>query len=225
MDDAERARKKAEAQQERERKKAERQVKADQRRANAEAERAKRDQEQRELDDKNLHDYGNLIEKISFQGKELHFFSKGYVKVVTWSTSVPFEKILHVSVGHTVIKKSPGARRATSVGLMMMGLPPVNKLASDERMDWTVTLQTSAKTHQFSGSGRSTGDTALKIEALASSLIATAALAAPTPPSSEAGCSGSQVLDQVAKLKELFDAGVLTDEEFSSKKAQLLERL
>jgi hypothetical protein len=37
--------------------------------------------------------------------------------------------------------------------------------------------------------------------------------------------SGSDVLDQLAKLGQLWDAGVLTAEEFEAKKAQLLDRL
>jgi len=42
-----------------------------------------------------------------------------------------------------------------------------------------------------------------------------------TPVASE----GPDVIAQIAKLKELHDAGILTDEEFGAKKAELLARL
>lgn len=48
-----------------------------------------------------------------------------------------------------------------------------------------------------------------------------AAVAAPTP----AGAPQPDVLDQLRKLGELRDAGVLTEEEFAAKKSALLDRL
>ncbi len=50
---------------------------------------------------------------------------------------------------------------------------------------------------------------------------ATAAPAAPAAPTAPAGGS-SDYLEELQKLASLRDAGILTDEEFSAKKAQIL---
>jgi uncharacterized RDD family membrane protein YckC len=47
----------------------------------------------------------------------------------------------------------------------------------------------------------------------------------PAPPPSQAGGSGADVANQLEKLAALHDAGVLTDEEFAAKKAELLSRM
>lgn len=50
---------------------------------------------------------------------------------------------------------------------------------------------------------------------------APAPVAAPEP----AASSGPSVMDQIAQLGQLHDAGILTDEEFTAKKADLLAKL
>ena len=47
----------------------------------------------------------------------------------------------------------------------------------------------------------------------------------PTPPPSRAGDSGADAASQLEKLAALHDAGVITDEEFAAKKAELLSRM
>jgi hypothetical protein len=46
--------------------------------------------------------------------------------------------------------------------------------------------------------------------------------APPPPPPAPAAASTDDVYEQIRKLSELKDAGILTDEEFAAKKAQLL---
>jgi hypothetical protein len=48
---------------------------------------------------------------------------------------------------------------------------------------------------------------------------------APTSPSTPAASGEPSITEQIQKLAELRDAGILTEEEFSNKKAQLLDRL
>ena len=52
-----------------------------------------------------------------------------------------------------------------------------------------------------------------------------AAPAAPPAPPAPAAPSGDDILEQIRKLGELRDAGILTQEEFDSKKADLLARM
>ncbi|MFB9660070.1 SHOCT domain-containing protein [Glycomyces mayteni] len=47
----------------------------------------------------------------------------------------------------------------------------------------------------------------------------------PVDPASVENTSGATMLDQLARLGELHTSGVLTDEEFAAKKAELLKRL
>jgi hypothetical protein len=49
--------------------------------------------------------------------------------------------------------------------------------------------------------------------------------AAPAAPTAPAAPSGDALIEQIKKLGELRDAGILTPEEFESKKAELLGRL
>ncbi|TXK17817.1 SHOCT domain-containing protein [Homoserinibacter sp. GY 40078] len=51
------------------------------------------------------------------------------------------------------------------------------------------------------------------------------AAAAPVPEPAPTAAPGVDVTEQIAKLASLRDAGVLTDEEFTTKKAELLARL
>ncbi|MFJ3407881.1 SHOCT domain-containing protein [Promicromonospora sp. NPDC090134] len=46
---------------------------------------------------------------------------------------------------------------------------------------------------------------------------------APSAPPQASG--GADVVEQIRKLKELHEAGILTDAEFSTKKTELLDRL
>ena len=48
---------------------------------------------------------------------------------------------------------------------------------------------------------------------------------AATSPATPPAAGGDDVIEQIRKLKELHEAGVLTDEEFSAKKAELLNRI
>jgi hypothetical protein len=49
--------------------------------------------------------------------------------------------------------------------------------------------------------------------------------AAPATPSVPAAASQDDVLEQIRKLGELRDAGILTEEEFAAKKTELMGRL
>lgn len=47
----------------------------------------------------------------------------------------------------------------------------------------------------------------------------------PAAPAEPAAAAGPDLIDQIKRLGELHDAGILTDEEFSTKKAELLARM
>lgn len=47
----------------------------------------------------------------------------------------------------------------------------------------------------------------------------------PYSPAQPAAAAGPDLLDQIRKLAELHAAGILTDEEFSAKEAELLARM
>jgi hypothetical protein len=46
-----------------------------------------------------------------------------------------------------------------------------------------------------------------------------------TPPADQAPTTTSDVTEVISKLASLRDAGIVTDDEFSAKKAELLDRL
>ena len=64
-------------------------------------------------------------------------------------------------------------------------------------------------------------DFAAKINAAGSR----AASAPSAAPASEASADTDDAFDQIRKLGELKDAGLLTEEEFNAKKAEMLKRL
>ncbi|NDK31781.1 SHOCT domain-containing protein [Nesterenkonia haasae] len=173
---------------------------------------------------------GNLVTTQRFAGSTIEIYDGGYVRVAVFvSDSTPYEKLKSIKHSFQVQDKSAGGR--AMVGLMTGG---VNYLGSREKRTVFLTLVTERRVHTLKttgGMGRSEDRVALGLEvagrgvlgglaapALAPTLTTPAVVPAPTGEQSD-------VIEQIKKLGELHAAGVLSDEEFTSKKTDLLNRL
>lgn len=173
---------------------------------------------------------GNLMTSQRFAGSTIEIYDTGYVRVATFmSDSTPYEKLKSIKHSFQVQDKSAGGRMAA--GALTMG---VNYLASKEKRTVFLTLVTEKRVHTLKttgGMGRSEDRAAQNLEitgrgvlgGLAAPALAPAATALPVI--SETSSEKIDVIEQIKKLGELHAAGLLTDEEFTSKKTDLLNRL
>lgn len=173
---------------------------------------------------------GNLVTKHRFGGSTIEIYDGGYVRVAGFiSDSTPYEKLKSIKHSFQVQDKSAGGR--AMAGVMTGGL---NYFASKEKRTVFLTLVTEKRVHTLRVSGgmtRSEDRAALGLEVAGRSVLGglaapplTPALATPAvipaPPNEQ-----SDVIEQIKKLGELHAAGVLSDEEFTSKKTDLLNRI
>lgn len=81
-------------------------------------------------------------------------------------------------------------------------------------------VHTSGNTLKFKGDPFH--DSVARLHSVILELMMTSTASSPT---SASGAAGVDITDQLRKLGELHQAGIVTDEEFATKKAELLERL
>lgn len=170
---------------------------------------------------------GDLVSKQRFGGAAIEIYDGGYVRVAAFiSRETPYEKLKSIKHSFQVQDKSTGGR--LMAGIMTGG---ANYLTSKEKRTVFLTLVTDKRVHSLrdtAGMGRSEDKVALGLEvagrgvldALAVRPAESAPAAAPLP-----AVGQSDVIEQIKKLGELHAAGVLSDEEFSSKKTDLLNRI
>lgn len=147
------------------------------------------------------------------------FFEKGMLR--TDSQQVPISAVLDVDVRQSMTQKARGVgnvivhiQRPTRVEVVTMedipnfreGQVAINKAAHDARF----VIQRNANTMRYEG--------------VAPSHVAAAQAAMP-PASAPQVASAPDPMDQLRKLGELRDAGILTDDEFTAKKADILARM
>ena len=168
---------------------------------------------------------GILVHRGVFEGTTVEIYDGGYVRVGLFiSEKTPYERLRSIKHSFQVQDKSAGGRAA--MGLMTGGL---NYLASKEKRIIFLTIATDARVHTLKATGgmtRIADNAALAIEAaglgvldtLARGPVAATATAAPPP-------AQDVILGQIETLGRLYAAGMLTDEEFASKKTDLPNRL
>lgn len=170
---------------------------------------------------------GNLVTRQSFGGSTIEIYDGGYVRVAALiSTTTPYEKLKSIKHSFQVQDKSAGGRAIA--GMATAGL---NYLASKEKRTVFLTLVTDKRVHSLKATGgmaRNVDKTALGLETagrgVLGGLAASVAASAPAmvaPPAKE----HNDVIEQIKRLGELHAAGVLSDDEFASKKADLLNRI
>lgn len=165
---------------------------------------------------------GPLVLKKTFGATTVEVYEHGYVRVSAMMTKgTPFEKLRSIKYTQQVQDKSAGGRAIA--GAATMGL---NYLASKEKRTLFLTIATDRKTHTLSTEGdmlRLDDKAGLGIEAAGQGVLAAAA-ASPqvivhTAP---AASQGDSLADQIKKLSDLHDDGVLSEEEFAAAKARLI---
>jgi hypothetical protein len=170
---------------------------------------------------------GEVVHKGSFAGTAVWVYSGGYVRVdpsvlTKWqmSESATFERLLSVKFTTMTRDKSAGGR---AIGFVASG--GLSVFASNERIESFVSVATDRKVHKLActreaglaleAAGQGVIDAARAANA-AQTVVVTQAVTAPAVPS---------VTDQLRELAGLHRDGILSDEEFAAKKADLLDRM
>lgn len=170
---------------------------------------------------------GDLVTQQRFGGSAIEIYDGGYVRVAAFiSKETPYEKLKSIKHSFQVQDKSTGGR--LMAGMVTGG---ANYLTSKEKRTVFLTLVTDKRVHSLrdtAGMGRREDKVALGLEVAGRGVLdaLTAAPAASAPAVVPMPAIGqSDVIDQIKKLGELHAAGVLSDEEFASKKTELLGRI
>ncbi|AXT86262.1 hypothetical protein C6I20_14445 [Aeromicrobium sp. A1-2] len=175
----------------------------------------------------NLATYGTPTMSKVFGGSTVEIYDGGYVRVSPLMTGkTPFEKLRSIEYSFQVQDKSAGGRAVA--GAMVMG---VNYLGSKEKRFAFLTIATGAKVHTLktkAGMTRTEDRIGMALEAAGNAVLDTVKSATPmqvTLAGSTPSETQPDLADQIKKLAELHASGILTDEEFTNKKAVLLERM
>ncbi|WP_395245522.1 SHOCT domain-containing protein [Agromyces sp. MMS24-K17] len=163
---------------------------------------------------------GPTVHRADFGGTMVEIFGHGYVRVGSLG---PHERLRSIKHSYQVQDKSAGGRAV--VGMMTMG---ANYLASKEKRVVFLTIATDTKVHTLKATGgmaRSADKAAMALEAAGQAVLDGLAQQSAAAAVHASATAGEQTLDQLKKLGELHAAGVVTDDEFAAKKADLLRRI
>lgn len=168
--------------------------------------------------------YGRQVASHKFGSKWVHIYSGGFVQIrelVALKSSAPYERLVSIESQAEVQKKSGFGRGAAAV--VTLG---VNQLSSNMRGHVYLIIATDANLHSITATPTEESVKAAKaLEVAGKSVLAnsqsTPAQSSPTPPP----VAAPDPAEQLKKLAELHAAGVVTDEEFAAKKADLLDRM
>ena len=169
-------------------------------------------------------EYGHQTASHMFGTKWVHIYSKGYVQVrdaVALKSSAPFERLLAIDSQADVTKKSGFGRGAAAV--VTAG---ANLSSSNMRGDVYLTIGTDKTTHALRAKPTTESVRAAKaLEVAGKAAIAAANTRTATSTATPPTAVQPDAADQLKKLADLHAAGILTDDEFAAKKADLLDRM
>lgn len=169
-------------------------------------------------------EYGPQTASHMFGAKWVHIYAKGYVQVrdvVAPKGLVPFERLLAIDSQADVTKKSGFGRGAAAV--VTLG---TNLSSSNMRGDVYLTIGTDKTTHALRTKPTTESVKAAKaLEVAGKAAIATANTRAATSTATPPTAAQPDAVDQLKKLADLHAAGILTEDEFAAKKADLLDRM
>jgi len=182
----------------------------------------------REIQARNEELYGKKVIEEVCAGKTVRIYDKGYVQIyMLFGSSAPYEKLLGISASADVAKKTGLGRALAAAATGGANLV----YTSNKRGDLYLAITTDQKVHMIHESPP-TERSMKAMHKLANAgqavLDATAALHVtpvsseqPTERKAERSDEGS-IVDQLTKLAQLSDSGVLTEVEFEAAKAKLL---
>lgn len=151
------------------------------------------------------------------------FFEKGILS--TDAQQVPVAMIFDVDVKQSLTQKTRGVgsiwiRVQRPHGLEVVELADIpdfregQRIINDTANAARIALQQAANTHRYESVGPPQA-----------AAVPVGSQTAPAAPVSEAAARQTELFEQLRQLGQLHDAGVLTDTEFASKKAEILGRL
>lgn len=155
---------------------------------------------------------GNLVIEKKFGGHDVSIFDGGFIRIGSGFLS-PYEKLKSIQYRQQTRDKS------TSEMVGTFGL------ASKERIECSLAIVTDRKVRTLKGTVgflQPDDKNGMALEAAGQAVLDSLRSSG-----AEASTQGpvSDPADQLKKLAELLDAGILTDEEFKAKKAELLKRM
>ena len=168
---------------------------------------------------------GNLVIEKDFGMSTVAIYDGGFVRVSKMMTPfTPYEKLKSITFTHHTRDQSPGGRAVASA--VTLGL---SAFTSPEDQKLNLTIVTDKKVHTLSDPAGSGGDIkkGMALEAAGQAVIEALTRSAGHPGTSAGAPPSAEpdVMDQLRKLADLHGAGILTDEEFAAKKADLLDRM
>lgn len=168
--------------------------------------------------------YGKQTASHPFGAKWVYIYAKGFVQVkdlVAPKSSAPVERLMAIDSQADVTKKTGLGRGAGAV--VTLG---VNLSSSNMRGDVYLSIATESTTHSLRASPSTASVKAAKaLEMAGRAALMSAGASAASATAAPAAAQAPDALDQLKKLADLHSAGVLTDEEFATKKADLLDRM
>jgi len=194
--------------------------------ADAQAANAERARKEAEAQAASAQAAGNLVDKAVFGGQTVEVYEGGYVRVGAFLTKKsPYEKLRSIKFSHQMQDKSSGGR-----AMAAMATGGLSRLTSKEKRVLFLTIATDRQVHTLQatgGMGRTEDKAAMKLEALAQSVLDSSPTAPPVvvQVSAPETVVAPDPLEQLKKLGELRDAGILSEDEFSAKKADILSRM
>ena len=164
---------------------------------------------------------GSLVLEKDFGVTKVAIYDGGFVRVSKMMTPLtPYEMLRS-------IKFEQQTQDRSGVGQIWAGGP----LSSSQRRTLSLTIATDRKVHALVTEHQMlSGDekAGLALEAAGNSVLGVLRDATPmqvTVANSPADSAQPDIADQIKKLADLHQAGILTDDEFAAKKADLLNRM
>lgn len=159
---------------------------------------------------------GNLVIEKSFGTSTIAVYDGGFVRISkmlnTMTPLTPYEKLRSIKYSEQVQDRGSFSNAAYR-------LPG----ASKQKRTVYLTIATDRKVHTLAAEAGALGGevkAGMALEAAGQAALNAVGSAAPTSAASQ-----PDIADQIKKLADLHAAGVLTDEEFNAKKADLLDRM
>ncbi|GAB2860223.1 SHOCT domain-containing protein [Nocardioides pacificus] len=172
----------------------------------------------------NRNTYGQIVKKGVFGATTVEIYERGFVRIGLFLTQKsPFEKLASISFTTQVQDKSAGGR-AVAAGLTM-GL---STFTSNEKRVLFLTVATDKKVHTLQaegGMGRTEDKAGLALEAAGKAVLEATRRSDAGQTMMTQSVPSATVGEQLRQVADLHNDGVLSDEEFATAKAKLLEQL
>lgn len=185
-----------------------------------EAERNRRDAEAKERERQVQEKVGRCVLAKSFDMRDIKLYANGYVSVGSGWFKEQHEKLVAISADRAIQEKSRGGRGMAAVATM-----GASNLYSTENFKAFLTIVTESETHSFQAEGAQAYKTALALATAGTALIKPESVvqSATSPVETTTSGSGTGLAEQLRDLATLHTEGVLSDAEFESAKAKLLD--